>query len=111
MAGERAARRRPRLARVAGAAVAADLDRVIHERVRLGIVSALAGSPSMTFVELKDALGLSDGNLSVHARRLEEGRSTSRARRASRDGCRGRPTGSPRRAARPSPATSTTWRP
>jgi DNA-binding MarR family transcriptional regulator len=49
-----------------------DLDRVIHERVRLAIVSALAASPSLTFNELKDLLGTSDGNLSVHARRLEE---------------------------------------
>jgi DNA-binding MarR family transcriptional regulator len=49
-----------------------DLDRVIHERVRLAIVSALAASPSLTFNELKDLLGVSDGNLSVHARRLEE---------------------------------------
>ena len=48
------------------------LDPVIHERVRLGLVSALAVAPSMTFVELKNALGLTDGNLSVHARRLEE---------------------------------------
>jgi DNA-binding transcriptional ArsR family regulator len=49
-----------------------DLDRVIHERVRLAIVSALAASPSLTFNQLKDLLGTSDGNLSVHARRLEE---------------------------------------
>lgn len=49
-----------------------DLDRVIHERMRLGIVSALAASPSLTFLELRALLGASDGNLSVHARRLEE---------------------------------------
>ncbi len=48
------------------------LDRLIHERLRLGIVSALAGAPSLTFVELKANLGATDGNLSVHARRLEE---------------------------------------
>jgi DNA-binding transcriptional ArsR family regulator len=48
------------------------LDRVIHERLRLGIVSALAGVPSLTFVELKAILGATDGNLSVHARKLEE---------------------------------------
>jgi DNA-binding MarR family transcriptional regulator len=48
------------------------LDRVIHERVRLAIVSALAASPSLTFNELKDLLGTTDGNLSVHARRLED---------------------------------------
>jgi DNA-binding transcriptional ArsR family regulator len=48
------------------------LDRVIHERLRLGIVSALAAAPSLTFGELKELLGTTDGNLSVHARRLEE---------------------------------------
>ena len=48
------------------------LDRVIHEPVRLGIVSALATNDSMTFNDLKDLLGTTDGNLSVHARRLEE---------------------------------------
>jgi DNA-binding MarR family transcriptional regulator len=66
-------RRKLRLTRLTGSAARADaLDRVIHERVRLGIVSALAVAPSMSFVELKDTLGLTDGNLSVHARRLEE---------------------------------------
>jgi DNA-binding MarR family transcriptional regulator len=49
-----------------------DLDRIIHERVRLGIVSALAVSESLSFNELKAALDTTDGNLSVHARRLEE---------------------------------------
>jgi len=49
-----------------------DLDRLIHERMRLGIVSALAASDSLTFLELKGLLDASDGNLSVHARRLEE---------------------------------------
>ncbi|MEO8055963.1 MAG: transcriptional regulator [Acidobacteriota bacterium] len=48
------------------------LDRVIHERFRLGIVSALAGTGSLTFTELKAILGATDGNLSVHARKLEE---------------------------------------
>lgn len=47
-------------------------DRLIHERVRLGIVSALAVNETLTFNELKDLLGTSDGNLSVHARKLEE---------------------------------------
>ena len=50
----------------------ASLDRLIHERVRLGIVSALAVNESLTFQELKELLGLTDGNLSVHARKLEE---------------------------------------
>ena len=48
------------------------LDRLIHERVRLAIVSALAVHPSLTFTELKTLLKASDGNLSVHARKLEE---------------------------------------
>ena len=61
----------PRSARGAARA-AADLDRLIHERVRLGIVSALAGVDSLTFNELKSLLKLSDGNLSVHARKLED---------------------------------------
>jgi DNA-binding transcriptional ArsR family regulator len=57
-----------------GQAVAAapELDRAIHERVRLGIVSALAVTESLTFNELKELLGATDGNLSVHARKLEE---------------------------------------
>ena len=49
-----------------------ELDRVIHERVRLAIVSALAGAESLTFNELKELLAITDGNLSVHARRLED---------------------------------------
>lgn len=49
-----------------------NLDRVIHERMRLGIVSALAVNDSLTFNELKKLLQTTDGNLSVHARRLEE---------------------------------------
>ena len=50
----------------------ADLDRLVHERVRLGIVSALAVNDSLTFNELKKMMKTSDGNLSVHARKLEE---------------------------------------
>ena len=48
------------------------LDNLIHERTRLAIVSALAVNPMLTFGELKDALDLSDGNLSVHSQKLEE---------------------------------------
>ena len=51
---------------------AAELDRLIHERLRLGIVSALAGNESLTFNELKEILKTTDGNLSVHARKLED---------------------------------------
>lgn len=62
------------LAGVSGgrAETAAELDRVIHERMRLGIVSALAVNDALSFKELKALLRASDGNLSVHARRLEE---------------------------------------
>jgi DNA-binding MarR family transcriptional regulator len=48
------------------------LDRLIHERVRLGIVSALAVNGSLTFTGLRELLGATDGNLSAHARRLED---------------------------------------
>jgi DNA-binding MarR family transcriptional regulator len=51
---------------------ATNLDRLIHERLRLGIVSALAGNASLTFNELKKILQTTDGNLSVHARKLED---------------------------------------
>ncbi len=63
-----------RLGTVHGAAegVASGFDRLIHERMRLGIVSALAVNDSLTFNELKALLNTTDGNLSVHARKLEE---------------------------------------
>ena len=48
------------------------LDRLIHERLRLGILSALSVNESLTFNELKKMLDTTDGNLSVHARKLEE---------------------------------------
>ena len=50
----------------------AELDRLIHERMRLGIVSALAANESLSFNDLKKLLATTDGNLSVHARKLEE---------------------------------------
>lgn len=53
-------------------AAAPNLDRIIHERTRLAIVSALAVNASLTFNELKQLLRVSDGNLSVHARKLED---------------------------------------
>jgi len=51
---------------------ALDLDRVIHERLRLGIISALAANDRLSFNDLKRLLQTTDGNLSVHARKLEE---------------------------------------
>ncbi len=80
--GARARRKAPKLAPVKGSTVSVDvqagktnpvaLDPIIHVRVRLGIVSALAVEESLSFNELKERLDTSDGNLSVHARRLEE---------------------------------------
>src|SRR6266571_4452236 len=73
----RRARRAGRLRRLgtpAPGASAAALDRLIHERMRLGIVSALAVSDSLSFNELKRLMKTTDGNLSTHARKLEEAR-------------------------------------
>ena len=53
--------------------LAPGLDRLIHERMRLGIVSALAANESLTFNDLKSFMNTTDGNLSVHARKLEDG--------------------------------------
>lgn len=55
-----------------GAARAIRLDPLIHERVRLGILSALSAADRLSFTELRDALGVTDGNLGVHARKLEQ---------------------------------------
>ena len=63
--------RRGDRAAAAGAATG-ELDRLVHERVRLGILSALAAGGSRTFNELKELLGATDGNVSVHARKLED---------------------------------------
>jgi DNA-binding HxlR family transcriptional regulator len=60
----------PKVRAVVGAAPQAD--NLLHDRMRLGIVSVLAGTDSATFVELKQLLGTTDGNLSVHARKLED---------------------------------------
>jgi DNA-binding HxlR family transcriptional regulator len=53
-------------------AAAVPVDRLIHERLRLGIVSALAANDSLTFNDLKNLMNITDGNLSVHARKLED---------------------------------------
>jgi DNA-binding MarR family transcriptional regulator len=63
--------RRPALQSIAEVAPA-KFDRLVHERLRLGIVSALAANESLTFNELKKLLKTTDGNLSVHARKLED---------------------------------------
>lgn len=62
----------PGLSGVEGLAESRDLDRLIHERVRLGIVSALAVNDTLSFNDLKALLDVTDGNLSAHARKLED---------------------------------------
>ena len=52
--------------------VSSELDKIIHERMRLGIISALAANESLSFTNLKNLLNTTDGNISVHARKLEE---------------------------------------
>ncbi|KPJ91284.1 MAG: transcriptional regulator [Gemmatimonas sp. SG8_17] len=56
---------------MAGSPAPEDLDRLVHERMRLGIVSALAAQDRLSFADLKAILQTTDGNLSVHARKLE----------------------------------------
>ncbi|MBK9215084.1 MAG: transcriptional regulator [Chloracidobacterium sp.] len=56
----------------AAESVSNDLDKVIHERMRLGIISALAANARLSFTDLKRLLDTSDGNVSVHARKLED---------------------------------------
>ena len=65
---------RPPVMPKAAPAQTATLDRLIHEPIRLGILSALAVNDALTFNELKELLKTTDGNLSIHARKLEEGR-------------------------------------
>jgi DNA-binding HxlR family transcriptional regulator len=62
----------PRVNAPAPAPTPADIEQLIHERVRLAILSALAVNESLTFNDLKRLLDTSDGNLSVHARKLED---------------------------------------
>lgn len=62
--------RRPRL--VSASEIATSLDRLLHDRMRLGIVSALAAADDLSFTDLKSALNATDGNLGVHARKLED---------------------------------------
>ena len=65
---------KPKALRIERAAekVSGKLDKVIHERMRLGIISALAANAKLSFTELKNLLNTTDGNISVHARKLEE---------------------------------------
>jgi DNA-binding MarR family transcriptional regulator len=72
---ERAAPAQPALARLKGSAArdaARELDTLLHHRMRLGLISALAAAEALSFNDLKALLQTSDGNLSVHARKLED---------------------------------------
>jgi DNA-binding MarR family transcriptional regulator len=74
-ADEAAARKRPKLSTVPGTRAETDdtrFDRLVYERVRLGIMSTLAVREELSFSELKSLFHVSDGNLSAHARKLEE---------------------------------------
>lgn len=63
---------RPRIPETRTGEIATNLDRLLHDRMRLGIISALAAADDLSFTDLKAALNATDGNLSVHARKLEE---------------------------------------
>ncbi len=65
---------KPQLKKIEKAAenVSSELDKVIHERMRLGIISALAANETLSFTDLKNLLNTTDGNISVHARKLED---------------------------------------
>jgi DNA-binding MarR family transcriptional regulator len=69
---EREKKAQPEPVALPAALSAPNLDRLVHERLRLGILSALSVNRSLTFNELKKLLDTTDGNLSVHARKLEE---------------------------------------
>jgi len=66
--------KKPQTLKIAKAAetVSTELDKLIHERMRLGIISALAANKSLSFTDLKNLLNTTDGNISVHARKLED---------------------------------------
>lgn len=65
---------KPQILKIEKAAetVSNDLDKIIHERMRLGIISALAANETLSFTDLKNLLNTTDGNISVHARKLED---------------------------------------
>ncbi len=65
---------KPQIIKVEKAAenVSNELDKIIHERMRLGIISALAANETLSFTDLKNLLNTTDGNISVHARKLED---------------------------------------
>jgi len=65
---------RPQALKIEKAAerVSGELDKIIHERMRLGIISALAANETLSFTDLKNLLNTTDGNISVHARKLED---------------------------------------
>ena len=70
--GPLATRRQPRNAGLRAPSEPLGFDRLVHEQIRLGVLSALAANDTLTFNDLKRLLNATDGNLSVHARKLEE---------------------------------------
>lgn len=71
-AEEATPKQQPNALHKAAESVSTELDKLIHERLRLGIISALAANESMSFSDLKNLLQTTDGNISVHARKLED---------------------------------------
>jgi len=71
-ASEDAPQNQPLKVEKAAENVSNELDKIIHERMRLGIISALAANEALSFTDLKNLLNTTDGNISVHARKLEE---------------------------------------
>jgi len=72
LAAKRNVGSQPMRAEKAAGRVSESLDKVIHERMRLGIISALAANTKLSFSDLKGLLNTTDGNISVHARKLED---------------------------------------
>ena len=72
LARKKSTESQPLRVETAAGRVSESLDKVIHERMRLGIISALAANEKLSFGDLKNLLNASDGNISVHARKLEE---------------------------------------
>lgn len=62
----------PDLAKLEGMGIANEIDKLVHEKIRLGIMTVLCANKEMSFADLRDVLGTTDGNLAIHARKLED---------------------------------------
>jgi len=85
------------------------LDRVIHEKGRLAIMSLLAASPQLSFTEMRDTLNMTDGNITAHVRTLHESGYIAVTKAFQGAAANSPPTRSLPKAAKPSPPTSTCW--